>query len=192
MTGDDENLPAVGLDKPWADGVSRELASISEVARADPHAYTTNKDLQARQLALIEQQIADRNADDKWQAEADADDPTKPILDELWGMKARQLTTSFHRLPDEIQSWMASELTWPVPSVQPASKEAVAAFTSHDIGWQLSRRWGAETASKVAIISARLNRVLSAMSEPEMIQAMDWFEARSDDEQKAMLRQLAG
>ena len=99
----------------------------------------------------------------------------------------------FDALPAGVQTAIVSELALsPGGAVRMASQEELQRFASTPEGAELVAEWRSRAGRKIGDVRARMERILDGMSPAEEEKALDWFDALSSPQAKAVLRALAG
>jgi hypothetical protein len=185
---DDESAPAEIASASNTDlgKVEAELRQIAKLRREDRRAYNRDEALQARERELLTRQAELKEAEgirERAQGVADivlasVDDPDA-------------FANGFDYLPSEARTAIAYELAAePYDPARPAKQADIDRFASTPEGAELVKEWGRHAGKKVAVVSGRIERMLSQGT--DMNTAAAWLDGLSSAEAKAIWRALAG
>jgi hypothetical protein len=116
----------------------------------------------------------------------------KSVLNQLEPDLAREVLTSFNRLPSGIRNSVYREFSLGSSGyVKSASNDEVSAFSKSEDGAELVREWRGKAGRNVAVVRNRLNRLMSSMNEADRETAWGWFGGLDATAAMTVLRELA-
>jgi len=139
---------------------------------------------------------------DEWGEEsgerlASVKDGTMGIIKDLGGLHsdaAMQFVSGFHQmLPGQARTAVMRELSaTPPQDVEPVGPSHVDGYVrDNPVGQALVDEWGSEAPAKIARIRARASRLLGSMSPDDANATLAWIDTLTEDQARAIARQMA-